>query len=203
MEKMELQRIASFYRIDITPLPNPTDEDVALAAGRRETALLDARRRACTGLQLERARRYLPLVKDMARGEDEDQLLLLALLLDADYQRSLGMEQSLPRARAEKDAESPRRRRREKSEGSSEEGGEKSRSRRRSRRKEHDGEGAAEGAEKPEKTEEQGEAPSTEAAPVQEGEGRRRRPRRRSRRRASPEGGSAPQEGTAAPAEGE
>lgn len=202
MEKMELQRIASFYRIDITPLPNPTDEDVALAAGRRETALLDARRRACTGLQLERARRYLPLVKDLARGEDEDQLLLLALLLDADYQRSLGMEQSLPRARAEKDAESPRRRRREKSEGSSEEGGEKSRSRRRSRRKEQDGE-FAEGAEKPEKTEEQGEAPSAEAAPVQEGEGRRRRPRRRSRRRASPEGGSAPQEGAAAPAEGE
>ena len=202
MEKMELQRIASFYRIDITPLPNPTDEDVALAAGRRETALLDARRRACTGLQLERARRYLPLVKDLARGEDEDQLLLLALLLDADYQRSLGMEQSLPRARAEKDAESPRRRRREKSEGSSEEGGEKSRSRRRSRRKEQDGE-VAEGAEKPEKTEEQGEAPSAEAAPVQEGEGRRRRPRRRSRRRASPEGGSAPQEGAAAPAEGE
>ena len=202
MEKMELQRIASFYRIDITPLPNPTDEDVALAAGRRETALLDARRRACTGLQLERARRYLPLVKDLARGEDEDQLLLLALLLDADYQRSLGMEQSLPRARAEKDAESPRRRRREKSEGSSEEGGEKSRSRRRSRRKEQDGE-VAEGAEKPEKTVEQGEAPSAEAAPVQEGEGRRRRPRRRSRRRASPEGGSAPQEGAAAPAEGE
>lgn len=202
MEKMELQRIASFYRIDITLLPNPTDEDVALAAGRRETALLDARRRACTGLQLERARRYLPLVKDLARGEDEDQLLLLALLLDADYQRSLGMEQSLPRARAEKDAESPRRRRREKSEGSSEEGGEKSRSRRRSRRKEQDGE-VAEGAEKPEKTEEQGEAPSAEAAPVQEGEGRRRRPRRRSRRRASPEGGSAPQEGAAAPAEGE
>ena len=202
MEKMELQRIASFYRIDITPLPNPTDEDVALAAGRRETALLDARRRACTGLQLARARRYLPLVKDLAGGEDEDQLLLLALLLDADYQRSLGMEQSLPRARAEKDAESPRRRRREKSEGSSEEGGEKSRSRRRSRRKEQDGE-VAEGAEKPEKTEEQGEAPSAEAAPVQEGEGRRRRPRRRSRRRASPEGGSAPQEGAAAPAEGE
>ena len=202
MEKMELQRIASFYRIDITPLPNPTDADMARAAGRRETALLDARRRACTGLQLERARRYLPLVKDLARGEDEDQLLLLALLLDADYQRSLGMEQSLPRARAEKDAESPRRRRREKSEGSSEEGGEKSRSRRRSRRKEQDGE-VAEGAEKPEKTEEQGEAPSAEAAPVQEGEGRRRRPRRRSRRRASPEGGSAPQEGAAAPAEGE
>ena len=202
MEKMELQRIASFYRIDITPLPNPTDEDVALAAGRRETALLDARRRACTGLQLERARRYLPLVKDLARGEDEDQLLLLALLLDADYQRSLGMEQSLPRARAEKDAESPRRRRREKSEGSSEEGGEKSRSRRRSRRKEQDGE-VDEGAEKPEKKEEQGEARSAEAAPVQEGEGRRRRPRRRSRRRASPEGGSAPQEGAAAPAEGE
>lgn len=188
MEKMELQRIASFYRIDITPLPNPTDEDVALAAGRRETALLDARRRACTGLQLERARRYLPLVKEMARGEDEDQLLLLALLLDADYQRSLGMEQSLPKARAEKDAESPRRKRREKSEASSgEEGGEKSRSsRRRSRRRDK----AEEGAPAQEQTQEEAvNEAAPEAQPAPEGEGRRRRPRRRSRRRSSSQEG--------------
>lgn len=137
MEKMELQRIASFYRIDMTPLPNPSNEDVALAAARRETALLDARRRACTGLQLERARRYLPLVKDMACSEDEDQLLLLALLLDADYQRSLGMEQSLPKAYAEET--SSRRKMREKREyssaGHSEDTPQTSRSRSRRRKK--------------------------------------------------------------------
>ena len=83
MEKMELQRIASFYRIDLTPLANPTDEEVAIAAGRRETALLDARRRACTGLQLERARRYLPLVTERGQRDAEAHLTLLATPQDA------------------------------------------------------------------------------------------------------------------------
>ncbi|HJD98249.1 DEAD/DEAH box helicase [Mailhella massiliensis] len=204
MEKMELQRIASFYRIDIAPLPNPTDEDVALAAGRRETALLDARRRACTGLQLERARRYLPLVKELARSEDEDQLLLLALLLDADYQRSLGMEQSLPKSRAEREAEAPRRRRRGKEEGASEEeGGEKPRSSRRRSRKKEKPEEAAPEAVSGEMSTQQGEvAPAPEAQAAPEGEGRRRRPRRRSRRRASSEGEGG-QAGGEAPAQPE
>ena len=196
MEKMELQRIASFYRIDLVPLANPTDEDVALAAGRRETALLDARRRACTGLQLERARRYLSLVKEMAHSEDEDQLLLLALLMDADYQRSLGMEQTLPRPRIAH-GEDSRDSRRSRNRASSEGEGEKSRSRKRRRRKTQ-GEGE--------------ETPAQEHAPVTDGrtalpsessegaenpeaslehEGRRRRPRRRSRRRSSSEGQSA------------
>ncbi|WP_418764942.1 DEAD/DEAH box helicase [Mailhella sp.] len=185
MEKMELQRIASFYRIDLTPLANPTDEEVAVAAGRRETALLDARRRACTGLQLERARRYLSLVKELAQSDDEDQLMLLALLMDADYQRSLGMEQTLPRPRAERENErrsSRRGKSRDKVEAASEgEGEEKPRSRNRKRRKDRGGEAEA-----------VSEAPEAEVTsssePAPEGEGRKRRPRRRSRRRASAEG---------------
>ncbi len=199
MEKMELQRIASFYRIDFTPLANPTDEEVALAAGRRETALLDARRRACTGLQLERARRYLSLVKEMAQSDDEDQLLLLALLMDADYQRSLGMEQTLPRPRTERDAErrsSRRSRGRDKTESAAE-GEEGSRSRSRRRRK--SGEAASEknapsagsGENAPVSGGEEGAAVAGNGdnAPAAEGEGRRRRPRRRSRRRSSQDGG--------------
>ena len=199
MEKMELQRIASFYRIDLTPLANPTDEEVALAAGRRETALLDARRRACTGLQLERARRYLSLVKEMAQSDDEDQLLLLALLMDADYQRSLGMEQTLPRPRTERDAErrsSRRSRGRDKAESAAE-GEEGSRSRSRRRRK--SGEAASEknapsagsGENAPVSGGEEGAAVAGNGdnAPAAEGEGRRRRPRRRSRRRSSQDGG--------------
>lgn len=199
MEKMELQRIASFYRIDLTPLANPTDEEVALAAGRRETALLDARRRACTGLQLERARRYLSLVKEMAQSDDEDQLLLLALLMDADYQRSLGMEQTLPRPRTERDAErrsSRRSRGRDKTESAAE-GEEGSRSRSRRRRK--SGEAASEknapsagsGENAPVSGGEEGTAVAGNGdnAPAAEGEGRRRRPRRRSRRRSSQDGG--------------
>ncbi|MBP3730664.1 MAG: DEAD/DEAH box helicase, partial [Mailhella sp.] len=103
MQKMELKRIAQFYHIDLIPMKNPTDADAAEAAWQREAALLGARLRACTGLQLERAKRYLPAVRSMAAGDDEEQLLLLALLLDADYQRSLGLEQTLPQPRALRD----------------------------------------------------------------------------------------------------
>lgn len=195
MEKMELQRIASFYRIDLVPLVNPTDEDVALAAGRRETALLDARRRACTGLQLERARRYLSLVKEMAQSEDGDQLLLLALLMDADYQRSLGMEQTLPRPRAERENEqrSSRRRGKDRAGADSGDGSESSRSRRRRRRKDADeAEGTAEAsaAERVSAPAEESAAPQSDAETAREGEGRKRRPRRRSRRHSSPENGT-------------
>ncbi len=204
MQKMELQRIASFYKIDLIPLANPSDEDVARAAGQRVAALIDARRRACTGLQLERARRYVSLVKEAAQSEDEDQLLLLALLLDAEYQRSLGMEQTLPQPRAVREAAEARKSSRKKGRGdavpadSDEEGGEGRRSRRKRTRKDR-GEGA------PESADGSSAAPQSEAAPAEivsaesagneaafgaesasvEGEGRRRRPRRRGGRRRS------------------
>ena len=206
MEKMELLRIASFYRIDLLPLANPTDEDVAVAVGHRETALLDARRRACTGLQLERVRRYLPLVKELAGSEDEDQLLLLALLMDADYQRSLGMEQSLPRPRAEREnARSSSRRGKGRAEGTEAETGEKSRSkkRRRGRNRSAEGEAGAEGAPAAEAQETAGNDASAGASAEgavespSAGEGRSRRPRRRSRRRSrTEEGGEGTQGGT-------
>ena len=204
MQKMELQRIASFYKIDLIPLANPSDEDVARAAGQRVAALIDARRRACTGLQLERARRYVSLVKEAAQSEDEDQLLLLALLLDAEYQRSLGMEQTLPQPRAVREAAEARKSSRKKGRGdavpadSDEEGGEGRRSRRKRTRKDR-----VEGA--PESADGSSVAPQSEASPAEivsaesagnesasgaenapvEGEGRRRRPRRRGGRRRS------------------
>ena len=194
MQKMELQRIASFYKIDLIPLANPTDADVALAAGQRITALLDARRRACTGLQLERARRYVSLVKEAAQSDDEDQLLLLALLMDAEYQRSLGMEQSLPQPRAVREAAENRQSSKKKSRGGeSEEGeGEGRRSRRKRSRKERGDTSAGEAAQaSAEGT--QVDASSAEGshdAGQAEGEGRRRRPRRRGGRRRSGEGRS-------------
>lgn len=97
MQKLEVERIARFYRIDLIPMTPPTDEDVSRAVAQRVTALLESRRRACTGLQMERVRRFLPLVRELAEGEDEEQLLLLALLLDSDYQQSLGMAPVTPR----------------------------------------------------------------------------------------------------------
>ncbi len=173
MQKMELQRIASFYKIDLIPLANPTDEDVARAAGQRILTLLDARRRACTGLQLERARRYVSLAREAAQSEDEDQLLLLALLMDAEYQRSLGMEQSLPQPRAVREAAETDGRR----------------SRRKRSRKER-AEASAEGDADVQESAVQGEASAGEASEqgAEQVEGRRRRPRRRGGRRRSGEG---------------
>ena len=212
MEKMELQRIASFYRIDLVPLANPTDDDVARAAGQRETALLDARRRACTGLQLERARRYVNLVREMAQGDDEDQILLLALLMDADYQRSLGMEQTLPRPRAEREAQESRRSSRKRRKGGARQedasapasGGENLESssekpadgrRRRSRAKK--GGVADDGSQAPASSE----SVSQEEAGESEG---RRRPRRRRHRRSSPsEQGNSPETAAQSAPEGE
>ncbi|MBQ4076464.1 MAG: DEAD/DEAH box helicase [Mailhella sp.] len=204
MQKMELTRIASFYKIDLVPLANPTDADVALAAGQRITALLDARRRACTGLQLERARRYVSLVKDAAQSDDEDQLLLLALLMDAEYQRSLGMEQSLPLPRAVREAAENRQSSKKKSRGGeAEEGeGEGRRSRRKRSRKDRGDAPAGESAQAPAESS-QAEAAPAEVSPEaeqSEGEGRRRRPRRRGGRRRSGEGRS---EGEASAPSGE
>ena len=204
MQKMELQRIASFYKIDLIPLANPTDADVALAAGQRITALLDARRRACTGLQLERARRYVSLVKEAAQSDDEDQLLLLALLMDAEYQRSLGMEQSLPQPRAVREAAENRQPSKKKSRsGESEDGeGEGRRSRRKRSRKER-GEASTGEAAQASAESVQADASSAEVshdAEQAEGEGRRRRPRRRGGRRRSGEGRS---EGEAPASSGE
>lgn len=194
MQKMELQRIASFYKIDLIPLANPTDADVALAAGQRITALLDARRRACTGLQLERARRYVSLVKEAAQSDDEDQLLLLALLMDAEYQRSLGMEQSLPQPRAIREASENRQPSKKKGRGGeSEEGeGEGRRSRRKRSRQDRGDAPAGESAQAPVESVQAGTDPAEAAheAEQAEGEARRRRPRRRGSRRRSGEGRS-------------
>lgn len=193
MQKMELMRIASFYKIDLIPLANPTDADVALAAGQRITALLDARRRACTGLQLERARRYVSLVKEAAMSEDEDQLVLLALLMDAEYQRSLGMEQSLPQPRAVREAAENRKPSKKKDRGDSGEGeGEGRRSRRkRSRKDSSEGAPAAGDAAQEASSEAKPEA-AHEAGQPAEGEGRRRPRRRGGRRRSGRSEGEAP-----------
>ena len=50
--RRSVERIARFYRIDLIPMTPPTDEDVSRAVAQRVTALLESRRRACTGLQM-------------------------------------------------------------------------------------------------------------------------------------------------------
>ena len=87
MQKMELQRIASFFKINLLEMPTPDDQDVASVVGARTTTMLEARARQKTNLERERLRRFMPLIAELA--QDPDQVHLLALLFDEMYQDSM------------------------------------------------------------------------------------------------------------------
>ncbi|QJB54975.1 DEAD/DEAH box helicase [Pseudodesulfovibrio sp. zrk46] len=87
IQKMELERIASRFKIKFEEIKNPTDEDVAAIIDERLTALLEKQFRKLKPLERERASRFLPLVKKFA--EDDESMGLLAMLLDEIYQNTL------------------------------------------------------------------------------------------------------------------
>ncbi|MTJ93149.1 MAG: DEAD/DEAH box helicase [Desulfovibrio sp.] len=90
MQRMELDRIAKHYKIGIMNMPLPSDEDVARVAGTRLTAILEGRFRNLTGLERMRVGRYAQLARDLAtQSDEEDNVLLLAMLLDSCHQESL------------------------------------------------------------------------------------------------------------------
>ena len=90
MQKLEVERIAKHYKMDILPLKAPTNEEIAQVSGERMVTLLETKRRLATGLDLERATRFLPLVKELVQSAEEtEQFMLLALILDGEYQKSL------------------------------------------------------------------------------------------------------------------
>lgn len=86
-ELFTLQRIAKQYEIEFVQRPLPSDEDVAEVVAERLVALLEARLRDRDKLKAERSRRFLPLARSLA--ENEEELGLIAMLLDDDYQRML------------------------------------------------------------------------------------------------------------------
>ena len=112
MQKLELQRIARFYKIPLIERPTPDDDAVAHVVGARLTALLESRLRRRTGLEKERLARFAPLAHSLA--EDEEQRQLLALLLDAFYQDSLHAPPPGPRGIPEQAESNPARTRRPK-----------------------------------------------------------------------------------------
>ena len=169
MQRMELERIARHYKIALREIPAPTDEDVAVVAGARVTTLLESRFRKLTGLEKMRVARYAPLVRELAsQAEDDENGLLLAMLVDAAYQESLGHVQQLPEGRSE----SSRR-------GDGEGRGRKRSSRRRRDRGDKGAEAVADAA----PAADAGDAP----APA-EGEDTAKRRRRRRRRKPAAEG---------------
>lgn len=110
MEKLELDRIAKHYKIDMLALDPPKDEEVAHIAGQRIMAYMETKRRAATGLELERAKRLLPLLEEIThlstqqsgQHTEEEQLLMVALILDTDYQKSLATVKASPVSTTEK-----------------------------------------------------------------------------------------------------
>jgi len=87
IEKLELDRIAKRYGIDMQERPLPTEADVEAVVAERVTALLEARLRERDNLQTERSRRFVPLARNLAENEDES--AIIAMLLDDYYQQML------------------------------------------------------------------------------------------------------------------
>jgi ATP-dependent RNA helicase DeaD len=132
MEKIELQRIAQKFGIDMREVEMPTEEQVSAMVSERMIALLEAKLRTRDRIHLERLRRFVPLVRELGRQEEDP--LVLALLLDEIYQASLHAALDTPVAKTE---ERPRA-----GEPNGEERKGKGRKRRPRRRKSHSKEGS-------------------------------------------------------------
>ncbi len=86
-ELLAFNRIVKHYGIEMVERPLPGDADVEAVVTERLTALLEARLRDRDKLQAERSRRFEPLARALAEGEDE--LPLITMLLDDTYQQLL------------------------------------------------------------------------------------------------------------------
>jgi ATP-dependent RNA helicase DeaD len=87
LEKMDLDRIAKRFGIDLQARPMPTPADVEAVVAERVTALLEARLRQRDKLLIERSQRFVPLGR--SRAENEDESAIIAMLLDDYYQQTL------------------------------------------------------------------------------------------------------------------
>ncbi len=86
-EQLGLKQIAKKYHIDLLQRPLPSEEDVEKIVAERVTALLEAKLRSRDRLRVERMQRMLPLAREL--GESDDELAIIAMLLDDYYQETL------------------------------------------------------------------------------------------------------------------
>ncbi|MFW5722849.1 MAG: DEAD/DEAH box helicase [Desulfohalobiaceae bacterium] len=87
MERLEMERIARRYGIDMVERKAPEEGEVISAIETRLTALLEHKRRKLSQIQAQRVTRFIPSARRFA--QDEEGLHLLAMLLDDLYQQSL------------------------------------------------------------------------------------------------------------------
>lgn len=86
-EAADLARVARSYNIELEKRELPTNEDVENMVSQRVVALLESKARDRDRLQVERMRRFFPLAKALA--ETDDEVALLAMLIDDYYQQIL------------------------------------------------------------------------------------------------------------------
>jgi ATP-dependent RNA helicase DeaD len=87
LERLSLKAVARDFKIDVVYATPPTDEDVEKIVTERTTALLEAKLRGLDRLVQERLKRMLPLAESL--NESDEERLILAMLLDEFYQKSL------------------------------------------------------------------------------------------------------------------
>ncbi|HBF34221.1 TPA: ATP-dependent helicase, partial [Candidatus Sumerlaeota bacterium] len=94
MEKLQFVRMTKRLGVEVTERPLPTQEEVEDVVAQRVTALLEARLRDRDKLQIERMRRFYPLAKGL--GENDEELDLVAMLIDDYYQNAIHGSLVLP-----------------------------------------------------------------------------------------------------------
>ncbi|OPY87926.1 MAG: ATP-dependent RNA helicase DeaD [Syntrophus sp. PtaU1.Bin208] len=87
MEQFRLRDIAKSFSIHLQERTLPGDDEVETIVSQRVTALLEAKLRMRDRLQVEHMQRFLPLVKSLLQNEEE--MALIAMLLDDFYQTTL------------------------------------------------------------------------------------------------------------------
>jgi ATP-dependent RNA helicase DeaD len=99
LEKYTLDKIAKTFSIPFEERTIPSDADVASLVAERTTALLEIRLRGRDKLQSERSNRFTPLARSLAESEEE--LPIIAMLLDDYYQQTLHAPIALPPGKSE------------------------------------------------------------------------------------------------------
>lgn len=104
LELPSLERAARLYKIQMEQRPAPTDQEVADVVSERVTSMLEAKLRSRDKLQTERMKRFMPLARNLV--ETEDELDVIAMLIDDFYHETLHAPVTQPEAPAV--AEKPR-----------------------------------------------------------------------------------------------
>ena len=87
LEEIKLKQIGRKFGIVLQERPLPGDADVEAIVSQRVTVMLEADLRSRDSLKAERMKRFLPLAQSLGQGDEE--LALLAMLLDEYYQKTL------------------------------------------------------------------------------------------------------------------